>query len=184
MRDKLTLKAWKEGFIGRAVYKLREINNKFNLIKKENKVLDLGCYPGSWVQYLSELNCDIHGIDVREVKGLNFKFIRRDVYDNSIFNELDNDFDAVVSDLAPKVTGIKNLDQERSLELGYRALEIAKKVLKQNGSFLVKIFDNDKLKKYIKDVGKHFKYVRVYKPKASKKESKETYVIAKSKHNL
>lgn len=184
MKDKHTLRALKEGFLGRAVYKIGEIDRRFKLIKKEGKILDLGCYPGSWVQYLLRLNCNIYGIDLKDVKGLNFKFIKKDVLDNSIFDELDNDFDAVISDLSPKITGVKELDNERSIELCYRSLKIAKKVLKPGGNFLVKVFDNPQLKKYVNDVKKEFGYVKVYKPKVSKKRSSEVYLIAKSKHNL
>ncbi|MBS3143254.1 RlmE family RNA methyltransferase [Candidatus Woesearchaeota archaeon] len=184
MRDKHTLRAWREGFLGRAIYKLKEINNRYNIIKKGNKVLDLGCYPGSWVQYLLDTNCEVWGIDVKEVKNLKFKFINKDVYDDSIFEKLDNNFDVIVSDLAPKTTGIKDLDQERSLDLCYRALEIAKKVLKKNGNLLVKIFDNNRLDEYVKEVKNNFSYVKIFKPKVSKKRSKEIYIIAKSKQNL
>jgi len=181
MKDKHTLRALREGFLGRAIYKIGEIDKRFKLIKKGGKILDLGCYPGSWVQYLLRLNCNVYGIDLKDVKGLNFKFINKDVYDNSIFDDIDNDFDVVISDLSPKITGIKELDNERSLELCYRALRIAKKVLKPRGNFLVKIFDNQKLKKYADDVKKEFNYVKVYKPKVSKKRSSEIYLIAKSK---
>lgn len=184
MKDKHTLRALKEGFLGRAVYKLKDIDRRFKLIKEGNKVLDLGCYPGSWVQYLLTLNCDVHGIDLRDVKGLKFKFIKKDVYDDSIFDELEKDFDIIISDLSPKITGIKELDYERSIDLCYRALFIAKKLLKSNGNFVVKIFDSPGLKRYVNDVNKSFRYVKVYKPKVSKKRSNETYVIAKSKHNL
>lgn len=181
MKDKHTLRALREGFLGRAIYKLQEIDKRFRLIKKGSKVLDLGCYPGSWIQYLLSLNCDVYGIDIKDVKGLKFKFIKKDVYDDSIFDDLINNFDVVVSDLSPNITGIKELDYERSIELCYRALFIAKKILKSNGNFLVKIFDSPGLKKYVNDVSKSFRYVKAYKPKVSKKRSNETYVIAKSK---
>jgi len=181
MRDKHTLKAWSEGFLGRAIYKLREINKKYDIIKKKDKVLDLGCYPGSWVQYLLNLDCKVYGVDVKKVEGLKFKFINKDVYDNSLFEEIGGDFDAVVSDLAPNTTGIKDLDQERSLDLCYRALEIAKKVLKKNGNLVVKIFDNNRLNEYVKEVRKNFKQVRIFKPNVSKKKSKEIYIVCKSK---
>jgi len=181
MRDRHTLRALREGYKGRAVYKIQEIDKRFRIIKKESKVLDLGCYPGSWIQYLTEKQCNVVGVDVKNVKGLKFKFIRKDVYDKDIFEKLDSDFDSVISDLAPNTTGIRDLDQERSLDLCYRALEIADKVLKSGGNFLVKIFDNDQLKKFVKDVEKRFKYARVFKPKVSKKRSKEIYIIAKLK---
>src|SRR3989338_11283248 len=123
MRDKHTLRAWSEGFLGRAIYKLREINKKYNIIKNKDKVLDLGCYPGSWVQYLIKLNCDAYGSDVKEVKGLNFKFISKDVYDDSIFRDIGDNFDVVISDLAPRLSGIKELDNEKSMDLCYRSFE-------------------------------------------------------------
>jgi len=181
MRDKHTLRALREGYKGRAVYKIQEIDKKFGVIKKGNKVLDLGCYPGSWIQYLLKRECNVAGIDIKDVKGLKFKFIKKDVYDEKIFEKLDDDFDVVVSDLAPNTTGIRHLDQERSLDLCYRALEIASRVLKPKGNFLVKMFNNDKMKKFVGDVGKKFGYVYVFKPKVSKKRSKEIYIIAKLK---
>ena len=181
MRDKHTLRALREGYLGRAVYKLQEIDKRFNLIKKESKVLDLGCYPGSWIQYLIGLNCDVYGIDIKEVKGLKFKFIQKDVCDDSIFDHLNNDFDAVISDLAPRLSGIKELDNEKSYELCYRAFEIAKKILKHKGNFLVKTFDNPRLKEFIKKLERNFDYVKAFKPQVSKKRSNEIYVIAKSK---
>jgi 23S rRNA (uridine2552-2'-O)-methyltransferase len=184
MRDKHTLRAWREGYKGRAVYKIQEIDRKFRVIKKGSKVLDLGCYPGSWIQYLIERGCNAVGIDIKNVKGLKFKFIKKDVYDNKIFDNLDSDFDVVISDLAPNTTGIKSLDQERSLDLCYRALEIASKVLKPRGNFLVKMFDNDQLKEFVNDIKKKFNYVKIFKPHVSKKRSKEVYIIAKSKHSL
>ena len=144
----------------------------------------MGCYPGSWIQYLLTINCNISGLDLKDVKGLKFKFIKKDVYDNSIFDDLENDFDDVVSDLAPNTTGIRELDQERSLDLCYRALEIAKRVLKPNGNFIVKIFDNTELKKYVNDAEKNFKKVLIFRPRVTKKRSKEIYIICKSKHNL
>src|SRR3989344_7082574 len=181
MRDKHTLRAWREGYKGRAVYKIKEINNKFGIIKKKDKVLDLGCYPGSWIQYLIDLECNCFGIDLKKVNGIDFNFIMGDVYDNKIIEKLNKDFDVVVSDLAPNTTGIRDLDQERSLDLCYRALEIASRVLKPKGNFLVKMFNNDKMKKFVGDVGKKFGYVYVFKPKVSKKRSKEIYIICKSK---
>ena len=183
MIDKHTVRAIREGYLGRAIYKLQEINKKFKIIKKDDKVLDLGCYPGSWVQYLHTLECNVYGIDIKEVKGLKFKFINKDVYDDSIFDDLTNDFDAVVSDLAPKLGGIKEVDNERSMDLCYRSLEIAKKVLKPKGNFIVKTFDNPMLKEYVKKLNKNFDYVKVFKPKVSKKRSNEIYLVAKSKHN-
>ena len=184
VKDKHTLRAIREGYLGRAVYKIQEINNRFKIIKDNDKVLDLGCYPGSWVQYLFRLNCDIYGIDVKEVKGLNFKFIQKDVYDDSIFDDIGNNFDVVISDLAPKLSGIKELDNERSYSLCYKSFNIAKKVLKPKGNFLVKTFDNPRLKEFIKKLEKEFDYVKIFKPQVSKKRSSEIYVIAKSKHSL
>lgn len=181
MIDKHTIRAIREGYLGRAIYKLQEINKKFKIIKKEDKVLDLGCYPGSWVQYLLTLECNVYGIDVKDVKGLKFKFINKDVYDDSILDELENNFDAVVSDLAPKLGGIKEVDNERSMDLCCRSFDIAKKVLKPKGNFLVKTFDNPMLIEYLKKLRKNFDYVKVFKPKVSKKRSNEIYIVAKSK---
>ncbi|MBU2634356.1 MAG: RlmE family RNA methyltransferase [Nanoarchaeota archaeon] len=183
MRDKLTLRAKREGYLARSAYKLLSLNSKYNIIKKGDKVLDLGCWPGSWIQVCLNLKCDVTGVDIKKVDFEGVNFIEGDIYDKNLLDKLGK-FNVVLSDLAPKTTGIKHLDQARSLDLAYNALDVAKNVLKEKGNFLCKIFQSNDLDEFVRDVKKNFVFVKMSKPEASKKRSKEIYLIAKSKHNL
>jgi len=150
------------------------------IIKNNNNVLDIGCFPGGWVQYCLEIIGDgkITGIDLKDVavKSNKFKFYNMDVYDKIVFS-LNDKFDVVLSDLAPRTTGIKDLDRHRSFELAKRALEIAKRKLKVNGNFLVKIFQSDDFIEYLNECKKYFRFVKCDKPLASKKKSVEMYIV-------
>ena len=179
-RDFYSRKARQEGYLARSIYKLRQINSKHNIISKNSGVLDLGCSPGGWVQYCSELGCSITGIDINPVKinGRNFKFHKIDVFSDGVF-DLPGKFDAVISDMAPKTTGIKDLDRARSYNLALRALEIAKNNLKPNGNFLAKVFQGDEFIKFLNECKKYFSFVKCDKPMASKSKSIEMYIICK-----
>lgn len=181
MKDFYTRKSREEGYYARSVYKLKSINQKYNLIKKGDKVLDLGCSPGGWIQASLEIIGQegfITGIDLTHVKKIeakNFKFIRSDIEKA----EIEGLFDVVLSDMAPKTTGIRELDQERSYDLAKTALETAKKHLKPCGNFLCKIFQGPRYQEFVNEVGKNFEFVKTVKPEASKQESKEMYVVGK-----
>ena len=179
MKDKLTYRAKKEGYKARSVYKLKQINNKFKIIKKGDKVLDLGAWPGSWMQYCQEKGADVLGVDLVKIKGE--KFLQLDVTKEEIFSKIKGEFDVVLSDLSAKTTGIKHLDEGRSVDLAFRALEIAKAFLKPKGNFVCKVFMSEEVKDLIKEIKDRFDFVKVYKPGASKKRSKEIYIIGKRK---
>ena len=186
-KDKQTLRAKSLGFRARSIFKLFEINKKFNLIKEKDRVLDLGCWPGSWLQFCSNLNCTCVGVDLRTTEKIkDCTFIKGDVHNKEIIKKIikSGKFDIVLSDLAPKTTGIKDLDQDYSTNLALRALEISNLVLKNKGNFLCKIFQSKETNHFTHEARKCFDYVKIYKPMSSKKRSKEVYVIAKSKHNL
>ncbi|MAF51338.1 MAG: hypothetical protein CMH64_04585 [Nanoarchaeota archaeon] len=174
-------KAKSEGYLARSVYKLLEINKKYTLINSNSKVLDLGCSPGSWVQACLKLNAkEIVGIDLKNVtiKDDKFTFIREDI------NKLDykklRNFDIVISDLAPPTSGNKDLDSFQSLKLSEKAFEIAKKVLKPKGNFLVKVFQGEEFEELLKIIKKSFEFCKSYKPKSTRKASKEIYIVAKN----
>ncbi len=181
MKDFYTKKSREEGYYARSVYKLKHINKKYNLIKKGDKVLDLGCSPGGWVQASLEIigkQGFVTGIDlspIRKIKAKNFKFIKADIQEA----EIKGNFDVILSDMAPKTTGIQELDQERSYELAKTALEIAKKHLKEGGNFLCKIFQGPRYQEFLNEVKKDFEFVKTVKPEASKRQSKEMYVVGK-----
>ncbi len=175
-RDKFTSKAKSEGYKARSVFKLKSLNSRFNLIKKGDKVLDLGAWPGSWSQFCLELKCSVDAIDLAEVKVDGINFIKGDVFDDDIFEDL-KEYDVVLSDLAPKTIGVRKIDSEASFDLCVRALEISRDVLVKNGNFICKIFQSEFFDSFVSLVKKDFKSVKVIKPEASKKRSKEIYVV-------
>lgn len=181
MKDFYTRKSREEGYYARSVYKLKQINKKYYLIKKGNKVLDLGCSPGGWTQASLEIIGNkgfVTGIDInpiRPIKSKNFKFIKSDIAKT----EIKDKFDVVLSDMAPKTTGMQDLDHERSYDLAKIALEIAKKHLKEKGNFLCKIFQGAHYKEFMDEVKENFEFVKTVKPEASKRKSKEMYIVGK-----
>jgi len=183
MKDFYTRKSREEGYHARSVYKLKQINKKYSLIKKGDKVLDLGCSPGGWIQASLEITGEkgfVTGIDInniKKIKSKNFRFIKEDIDDVN----LEEKFDVILSDMAPKTTGDQALDHERSYDLSKTALEIAKKNLKEKGNFLCKIFQGKNYQKFLDEVKKNFEFVKTVKPEASKRKSKEMYVIGKCK---
>lgn len=185
MKDFYTKKSRQEGYYARSVYKLKQLNKKYEIIKKGDRVLDLGCSPGGWVQASLEAvgrGGKVIGIDLEraKVKAENFTFIKADVYDKKIMEEIEK-VDVVLSDMAPKMSGVRELDQERSYDLARQALTAAKKKLKTCGNFVCKIFQGRDYQNFINEVKKEFKFVKTAKPEASKSGSKEMYVIGKCK---
>jgi 23S rRNA (uridine2552-2'-O)-methyltransferase len=185
-KDYFFKKAKKEGYRARSVYKLIILNKKYNLIKRNDKLLDLGCSPGSWLQASLNLvgkNGLILGIDlenIKEIKEVNF--MRADIGEKETIEKIklvSESFDVIISDLSPKTTGIKELDVERSIDLNERVLEIADEILKENGNLLLKVFQGPNFQDFLKKIKLKFRFVKCQKPEASRKESKEIYIIAK-----
>lgn len=180
-----TLKARKEGYPARSVYKLEEIDKKYHLIKKGDSVLDLGCAPGSWLLYLSNKVGDtgkVIGVDISDITippRANIIFIKKSVMDLNTdeLKTLSKEYQAVVSDLAPSTSGIEIIDVGKSFSLANRALELAEAVLIPAGNFLCKIFEGESTNEFIKEVSKSFKTVKRFRPKAVIRGSKEFYII-------
>lgn len=183
-REFFTIKARAEGYPARSVYKLQEIDEKFNLFKRGDKVLDLGCAPGSWLLYILKkigergkvVGADIEDIKIPEQK--NLLFIKKDILEFKD-DELEEKFNVVVSDAAPSTSGMRDSDAEKSLELSKKALEIAQKVLYPRGNFLCKIFEGESTEEFFKKVKQNFKLTKRFRPKATPKGSRESYVVAK-----
>lgn len=175
--DKFTKKAFQEGYNARSVFKLRDIQNKFKIIKEGDKVLDLGASPGSWSQYAKEQGGNVTAIDVNEIKLEGIKKIKGSVFDT----EIKGTYDVVLSDLSPKTTGILHLDNENSYDLCIKALELTKDNLVHGGIFLIKIFQGSQFDDFHKKMKKKFKIVRTIKPEGSKKRSKEIYLLGINK---
>ena len=181
-QDHYTRRAQKERFPARSVYKLQEIQQKHQLIKKGYKVLDLGCAPGSWLIYAAKLTGDkgrVVGIDLKSVTGkvpAHAQIITADVFTLDV-ESLGNDFNLVLSDMAPATTGHKDVDAARSYNLCETALSIAQSVLLPGGSFACKIFQGPDFKTFTDIVKASFKELKIFKPRSSRKASKEIYVI-------
>lgn len=186
-KDFFFRKAKEQNFAARSVFKLEELDRRFRIFKPGQKVLDLGCAPGSWVQYAikkvgSKGFCI--GIDLQQVKLAypNARFVQGDAFDQELLAKLLKEhkiehLDVVLSDMAPKTTGIRIQDQQRSYELCLRALEVAKHWLKENGTFVVKFFQSGEFENYLKEMKQYFSRVEVVRPKSTRKASYEVYII-------
>lgn len=180
-KDFYTKKAKEENYPARSVYKLKEIDKKYGLIKKGDVVLDLGCAPGSWLLYISEKVSDngkVIGADMADIKinlPKNAEFIKGEITKIKISDR----FDVVVSDLSPSTSGINFVDTGYSLELCAKALETAEMVLNPGGNFLCKIFEGEGIDEFFKTVKQNFKFAKRFRPKATRKESREIYIIGK-----
>ena len=180
MMDKTAFRARKEGYRARSVYKLFQINKRFQIIKKDDKILDLGCFPGSWCQAAMRLGAHPTGIDKKTIRSIpGVKFIKGDIMKNESFIGLEK-FNTILSDLSPNISGIIELDKNKFLNLILRVLEIADNHLKKNGIIVTKFFQSENTPYIFKLFQKKFKIVKIYKPQSSKKRSKEAYIIAKS----
>lgn len=180
-----TMKAREEGYPARSVYKLKEIDEKYHLFKKGDKVLDLGCAPGSWLIYVANKignQGKVIGIDIKDIKiplKENVIFIKKDImnFEKSGAEELNQKYEAVISDLAPSTSGIGSVDAAKSLELCEKAFDIAKIVLAFGGSFVCKIFEGESANNFFKEIEKNFKFAKRFRPKAITKRSKEFYIV-------
>ena len=176
-----------EGYRSRAVYKLKEINQKFEILKNGQSILDLGGAPGSWSQYLSKnlKNAKLLTIDLLEIEEIkDVKIIHGDFTEEKYKNEIKNFFnhkiDLVISDMAVNTSGNKNLDAIVTGELALNAMNFSLEVLKINGQFVTKIFMGSSFNEIVSNSKKYFKETNVFKPPSSRKDSKETFIISRN----
>jgi len=188
-KDFWTSKAFSEGYPARSVYKLEEINKKFSILTPNSNVLDLGASPGSWTCYLLRnlgSTSQILAVDLKlldeKIKDDRLCFIQGDLTAKNIFLQVKEKapFDIVLCDAAPYTTGNKSVDVASQNALAELALYYATNMLKKGGAFVTKIFQGSELKNFIEQVRYSFVEVRTFKPKACRKNSIETYVIAKN----
>jgi len=187
-KDYYFQKAKSENYVARSVFKIQEIDERFKIFKSGYKVLDLGAAPGSWSQYATEKvgkQGRVLGIDIQPIKLTlpNAVFITADMRDLNleaimIEREITPPFDIVLSDMAPKTTGIRITDQMRSVELCELALATAERFLRPRGSFVCKLFHSDEFEAFRKLLREKFGRVEVLRPKSTRKESKEIFFIA------
>ncbi len=177
-----------QGYRSRAVFKLKEINDKDNLIKAGMNIVDLGAAPGGWSQFARQLlgkNGRLVALDILPMEPLDgVDMIIGDFREESVLNELyavlnNAPIHLVLSDIAPNMSGNKSTDQARAIYLCELALDTAKTVLAKNGTFLVKIFQGEGFEAYFKEVQQAFNTVIIRKPKASRPRSNEVYILAK-----
>lgn len=186
-KDHFFKKAKQENFAARSVFKLEEIDQKFKIFKPGQVVLDLGASPGSWSQYSSLKVGDrgrILGVDLSPVtvKLKNAVFIQADLRDlnlEDLFREQGfvPPFDVIMSDMAPRTTGIRMTDQARSMELCELALDISRRFLKKDGHFICKLFHSDEFAKLRDEIRKSFQRCEAVKPEATRKISKEIFLV-------
>ena len=186
-RDKYVRQSKLEGYRSRAAYKLKELDEKFKIIKNNLNILDIGSAPGSWTQYLSKKSkgSKIMSIDLKEVEKI------KDVYHvvgdflNSENQKIITDYfpkkiDLVVSDMAVNTTGNKNLDSIQTGELSLTAMHFAIGMLRPKGIFLSKIFMGSTFNEIVENAKKNFKDSKIFKPPSSRKDSKESFIICKN----
>ena len=175
-----------EGYRSRAVYKLQEIDEKFKIFKNGISLIDLGAAPGSWSQYAAKKikNGKILSIDLNEIENIGNTFqLKGDFMDSKYKSEIKEYFggkvDVVLSDMAVNTTGNKNLDSIYTGELCIDAMNFSKEILCDNGKFISKIFMGSTFNEIVAQAKKIFKESKVFKPAASRKGSKESFIICK-----
>lgn len=189
VKDHFYQKAKNENFLARSIYKLEEIDERFQIIKPGDRVLDLGYYPGSWIQYTSKRvggSGYVVGIDIqpKNPKLSHLKNIRiweRDFYEIKDLNEIGESdlFEVVLSDMAPKTTGIKSVDQARSLDLVESVINLLPRFLKTGGNFVIKVFESQDAQNFLKEQKNRFNEWHYLRPKSTRSVSKEYFVIGK-----
>jgi len=180
--------AKEQGYRSRAAFKLKELNDRFGFLEAARHVLDLGAAPGGWLQAASEeMGGDglVVGVDLSRIRPLGLRNVRTmvgDVTDEDTLKRIRDAFpgpvDVVLSDMAPNVSGVWEVDHLRQIHLARRALRIAESVLKPDGWAVLKAFQGSEYGAFLRDVRAAFEQVRAVKPRSSRKESAEIYVVA------
>ena len=186
--DEYVKMAQAQGYRSRAVFKLKEIQDKDRLIRPGMNIIDLGAAPGGWSQLARQLvgkKDKIIALDILAMDPLEgVDFIQGDFREQVVLDQLHTVLDGapinlVMSDMAPNMSGNKGVDQPRSIFLGELALDTAKTVLAKDGIFLVKLFHGGGFEEFYKEVQRSFARVAIRKPKASRPRSNEVYILAK-----
>ena len=189
VQDYYFKKAKKENYPARSVYKLEEAQKKYRFIKSGDTVLDFGCYPGSWSMYAARVVGPgglVVGVDLQKgekisiAKAADIIWFCNDIMSDDIVEkvkEIKETFGIVLSDIAPRTSGNKWVDQQQSLNLAKRVFELAASLLSKDGNFYVKVFEGEDFKEFVDSVRKSFKTVKIVKPKSSRSESSEVFVL-------
>jgi 23S rRNA (uridine2552-2'-O)-methyltransferase len=190
-QDYFFKKAKKDNYPARSVYKLEEAQQKYKFLKKKQRVLDLGCHPGSWSMYASTIvgargvvvGVDLQPTDIPGQKdNAEIHWLCYDVYADELVTELKKQwpgFHVLISDMAPRTTGSQFTDHQHSLRLARRALQIAALLLHEKGAFYCKVFQGEDFPGFVGECKTLFETVKVVKPQSSRKESREVFVLAR-----
>ena len=188
LSDPFVKQAQKDGYRSRSAYKLIELNERDRLIRPGMRVMDLGSAPGGWSQVAGKLvgrKGRVLATDILPMDALpNVDFIQGDFTDDAIVQQLlawldGGKFDLIISDIAPNITGISMADQASSMYFLELALDTVRKTLEPGASFAAKMFQGSGSDQYLKELRQHFEKVLIRKPAASRKESREVYLVAK-----
>jgi 23S rRNA (uridine2552-2'-O)-methyltransferase len=186
-RDYYYRKAKEEKYRSRAAYKLFQAVEKYHFMKEGDIVVDLGAAPGGWIQAARKIVGEkgfILGVDLKPIEPFKENNIRTIIGDineketlQQIFEHLPRKADIVISDASPNISGIWEVDHARQIDLARQALKIALETLRPCGNFFVKVFEGDLLDDFIGTLQKHFEFVKVIKPKASRAKSSELFIL-------
>jgi 23S rRNA (uridine2552-2'-O)-methyltransferase len=187
--DRYYKRAKQEGYRSRAAYKLLELQQRYRLLRPGDKVVDLGAAPGGWLQVAAKIigqNGRVIGVDLQEIPAVperNVSMLRGDVSSAEIQSKiaelLAGPADVVISDMAPKLSGIRDADTARAAELNRLARAVAVQFLRPGGSLLIKSFMSNELHQYTAELKRHFAEVQRIKPEATRQGSSEFYFFAK-----
>ncbi len=190
VQDYYFKKAQKEGYPARSVYKLEEAQKKYRLLRPGDRVLDVGCRPGSWSLYAARVVGGrglVVGLDLNPGKKLHVTggapIITEvaDIMDPEVVELIRGHcrrFDVIISDIAPRTTGNRWADQQLSLRLSHRVFELAADFLKPKGNFYCKVFEGEDFRPFVQEVRRVFSMVKIFKPESSRKESREVFILA------
>ena len=185
-RDTYVRQSKVDGYRARSAYKLIEIDEKFKIFKGGLTVIDIGAAPGSWSQYANKVskNGKLISIDLKKMEPIGSSLqIQGDFTEEGVQQEIKKNttskVDVVMSDMAVNTTGIKNIDSIQTGELCKEAMVFAKDLLNENGYFISKIFMGETFNEIVAAGKKYFKEVKVFKPKSSRKDSKESFIICR-----
>tara|TARA_B100002003_G_scaffold247097_1_gene277988 strand:- start:569 stop:1150 length:582 start_codon:yes stop_codon:yes gene_type:complete len=189
IKDHYFHKAKRDGYVARSAYKLEEIDKKHRLLRKGDLVLDLGCSPGSWLQYAAGKvgeQGQVLGVDLQTVKlslPKNVKVLQADIFEMTVkdFEMNGGMVDVVLSDMAPKTTGIRDTDAQRSYALNQQVFELSGDLLRPHGTLLVKAFQGAPLEQLRREFSSSFAQVKLCKPKSSRSESVEIFLLGLNK---
>ena len=186
-RDLYWRLAKERGYRSRSAFKLLEIQRKFGVMRRGDRVIDLGCHPGGWLQVSSKAVGSeglAVGVDLKEtvLRLRNVVFVRADVMDQGLAEMLrvhaPFGYDVLLSDLSPNISGAWELDHARQIALSRRALELARQLLKDGGNSVFKVFQGEEFNNFLGEVRSSFTETHVVKPKASRSQSSELYLVA------